>query len=101
MQDLVQTRVELDMDLRGALAHDEFFLVYQPTFDLRGMVPTGARGADPLGAVRATAIVPPIDFIPLLEETGMIVDGRPLGARSRPAARAPPGAAPATRSGSR
>jgi diguanylate cyclase (GGDEF)-like protein len=73
MQDLVQIRVEMEMELRSALAHDEFFLVYQPTFDLRGMVPTGLetliRWKRPLRGV-----VAPNDFIPLLEETGLIVD---------------------------
>jgi diguanylate cyclase (GGDEF)-like protein len=72
MQDLVQSRTQLDMDLRNALARNEFFLVYQPTFDLRGMVPTGAEAL-----IRwhrsGHGIVPPIDFIPQLEETGMIV----------------------------
>jgi diguanylate cyclase (GGDEF)-like protein len=73
MQDLVQTRMELEMDLRTALAHDEFFLVYQPTFNLQGMVPTGFEAL-----VRWTrpsrGVVQPIDFVPLLEETGLIVD---------------------------
>ena len=35
MQDAVQSRMELEMDLRDALENDEFFLVYQPTFDLQ------------------------------------------------------------------
>jgi diguanylate cyclase (GGDEF)-like protein len=73
MQDLVQSRMELEMDLRGALAHEEYFLVYQPTFDLRGMVPTGLealiRWKRPV-----RGIVAPNDFIPLLEETGLIVE---------------------------
>jgi diguanylate cyclase (GGDEF)-like protein len=73
MQDVVQHRMELEMDLRGALANDEFFLLYQPTFDLRGMTPTGVEAL-----VRWTrpsrGVVEPNDFIPLLEETGLIVD---------------------------
>jgi diguanylate cyclase (GGDEF)-like protein len=73
MQDVVQQRMELEMDLRGALAKDELFLVYQPTFDLRGMLPTGVeallRWRHP---TRGT--VQPNDFIPLLEETGLIVE---------------------------
>jgi EAL domain-containing protein (putative c-di-GMP-specific phosphodiesterase class I) len=69
----VQSRMELEMDLRRALANDEFFLLYQPTFDLRGMVPTGAEALIRWkSAVRG--IVQPNDFIPLLEETGLIVD---------------------------
>jgi diguanylate cyclase (GGDEF)-like protein len=73
MQDVVQSRVEMEMDLRSAMARDQFFLVYQPTFDLNGMVPTGVesllRWRHP-----TKGVVQPNDFIPLLEETGMIVD---------------------------
>jgi EAL domain-containing protein (putative c-di-GMP-specific phosphodiesterase class I) len=43
MQGMVQNRMELEMDLREALEKDEFFLVYQPTFDLRDMSPTGVE----------------------------------------------------------
>ena len=69
MQDIVQSRMELEMDLRGALERDEFFLLYQPTFDLRGMIPTGVEAL-----IRwrrpSRGVVQPNDFIPLLEETG-------------------------------
>jgi diguanylate cyclase (GGDEF)-like protein len=72
MQDLVQTRMELEMNLRGALAREEFFLVYQPTFALRGMNPTGVEAL--LRWERpGRGTVQPNDFIPLLEETGLIV----------------------------
>jgi diguanylate cyclase (GGDEF)-like protein len=73
MQYLVQKRMELEMDLRGALEHDEFFLLYQPTFDLRGMVPTGVEALLRWRS-HARGVVQPNDFIPLLEETGLIVD---------------------------
>ncbi len=73
MQDTVQDRMELEMDLREALGNGEFFLVYQPTLDLSNMTPNGVealiRWKHP---VRGT--VQPNDFIPLLEETGMIVE---------------------------
>jgi diguanylate cyclase (GGDEF)-like protein len=73
MQTAVQTRMELEMDLRTALENDEFFLVYQPTFSLRDMSPTGMeallRWKSP-----TRDIVQPNDFIPLLEETGLIVE---------------------------
>ena len=73
MQDMVQSRMELEMDLRGALEHDEFFLLYQPTFDLHGMVPTGVEALIRWrSGVRG--VVQPNDFIPLLEETGLIVE---------------------------
>jgi diguanylate cyclase (GGDEF)-like protein len=73
MQDAVQSRMELEMDLRDAAANDEFFLVYQPTFDLKDMSPTGVealvRWDRPMHGV-----VAPDDFVPLLEETGLIVE---------------------------
>jgi diguanylate cyclase (GGDEF)-like protein len=73
MQDVVQSRMELEMDLRGALARNEFFLLYQPTFDLNAMAPTGVetliRWRRP-----SLGVVQPNDFIPLLEETGLIVE---------------------------
>src|SRR6202453_3045063 len=73
MQTAVQTRMELEMDLRMALENDEFFLVYQPTFSFQDMSPTGMeallRWRSP-----TRGVVQPNDFIPLLEETGLIVD---------------------------
>jgi EAL domain-containing protein (putative c-di-GMP-specific phosphodiesterase class I) len=65
--------MELEMDLRGALANGQFFLVYQPTFNLRDLSPTGVealiRWEHP-----SRGIVQPNDFVPLLEETGLIID---------------------------
>jgi diguanylate cyclase (GGDEF)-like protein len=73
MQGMVQNRMELEMDLREALEKDEFFLVYQPTLNLQDMTPNGVealiRWKHPVRGV-----VQPDDFIPLLEETGLIVD---------------------------
>src|ERR1700722_17437528 len=73
MQDTMQNRMELEMDLREALENEEFFLAYQPTIDLRDMSPTGAealiRWKPPVRGV-----VQPDDFIPLLEETGLITE---------------------------
>jgi diguanylate cyclase (GGDEF)-like protein len=73
MHDNVQNRMELEMDLREALEKDEFFLAYQPTLDLSDMRPTGVealiRWRHPVRGV-----VQPDDFVPLLEETGMITD---------------------------
>ena len=73
MQDTVQTRMELEMDLREALEKQEFFLAYQPTLHLQDMSPTGVealiRWEHPVRGV-----VQPDDFIPLLEKTGLIVE---------------------------
>jgi diguanylate cyclase (GGDEF)-like protein len=73
MQDTIKSRMELEMDLREALAKDEFFLAYQPTIDLSDMRPTGVealiRWRHP-----ERGVVQPDDFVPLLEETGLITE---------------------------
>jgi diguanylate cyclase (GGDEF)-like protein len=73
MQDAVQSRMELEMDLQSALENEDFFLVYQPTFDLERMVPTGVeallRWRRP-----GRGVVEPDAFISLLEDSGAIVD---------------------------
>jgi len=73
MHDIIQNRMELEMDLREALENDEFFLAYQPTIDLSDMSPTGVealiRWKHPVRGV-----VQPDDFVPLLEETGLITE---------------------------
>jgi len=73
MQDTVQNRLELEMDLRDALENGEFFLAYQPTLNLSDMSPNGVealiRWRHP-----TRGVVQPDDFIPLLEETGLITE---------------------------
>jgi diguanylate cyclase (GGDEF)-like protein len=70
MQDAIQARMELEMDLRKALESKEPFLVYQPTFELPTMTLTGVEELlhwrHPHRGV--------VHFIPLLEETGLIVE---------------------------
>jgi diguanylate cyclase (GGDEF)-like protein/PAS domain S-box-containing protein len=73
--ELVQ-RVQLEADLRRALDAGELFLQYQPTFDLASGQLVGAealaRWQHP-----TRGLVPPTEFIPLAEASGLI---RPLGA---------------------
>jgi diguanylate cyclase (GGDEF)-like protein len=73
MEDEAQSRLEIEMDLQSALGNEEFFLVYQPTFDLRAMVPTGVEAL-----IRwrrpGRGVVQPEDFIPLLEDSKLIID---------------------------
>jgi diguanylate cyclase (GGDEF)-like protein len=73
MHDAIQGRMSLEIALHEALAKDEFFLMYQPTFDLDDMQPTGVEA---LLRWRhgENGVIQPNDFIPLLEETGMIVE---------------------------
>jgi diguanylate cyclase (GGDEF)-like protein len=65
-------RLELEMELRTIL-HDQLFLVYQPIFDLRTRRATGVeallRWRHP-----TRGVVSPAEFVPLLEENGMIID---------------------------
>jgi diguanylate cyclase (GGDEF)-like protein len=71
MQDTIEKRAQLELDLRNAIDRDEFFLAYQPTFALSDMSTTGVealiRWEHP-----DRGIVPPDQFIPLAEETGLI-----------------------------
>ncbi len=73
MQDIIQKRMELEMDLREALAKEEFFLAYQPTLNLSDMSPTGVealiRWEHP-----TRGVIQPDDFVPLLEGSGLITD---------------------------
>jgi diguanylate cyclase (GGDEF)-like protein len=68
-------RIALETDLRDALANNQFYLVYQPTFDLQSQEVTGVealiRWAHP-----ERGVVAPDVFIPLAEENAMII---PIG----------------------
>jgi len=66
-------RIQMERDLQVALSHDEFELHYQPLFNVK----TGE-----IHAVEALLrwrhpergeLIPPIEFISILEETGLIV----------------------------
>ncbi|MEO8248238.1 MAG: EAL domain-containing protein [Burkholderiales bacterium] len=65
-------RHALEVSLRHALARGEFRLHYQPKADLKTGTITGVE-ALLRWQPAAAALVPPDRFIPLLEETGLIV----------------------------
>lgn len=73
MQDREVMRLELDKDLDHALANDEFVLYFQPQLDLNdssiNSVEALIRWQHP-----RRGLLPPIDFIPLAEESGRITD---------------------------
>jgi diguanylate cyclase (GGDEF)-like protein len=73
MHTVVQDRLLLEMDLRDALNSGQFFLAYQPIFNLRSGETTGVeallRWRHP-----DRGVVQPDEFIPVLEDSGMIVD---------------------------
>jgi diguanylate cyclase (GGDEF)-like protein/PAS domain S-box-containing protein len=71
MSDAMVGRLKLENQLRQAIDQEEFVLHYQPKVNLASGKITGAealiRWNDP-----QTGLVPPSQFIPVLEETGMI-----------------------------
>ncbi len=75
MHEGVEGRMELAGELGGALQREEFFLLYQPIFDLPSREVIGVealiRWQHP-----ERGIVPPDSFVPLAEESGLIV---PIG----------------------
>ena len=74
MQALVDSRAEMETGMRIALERREFALYLQPQFDRKG----GLTGAEALlrWFRNGAAPVSPADFIPLAEDTGLIV---PIG----------------------
>jgi diguanylate cyclase (GGDEF)-like protein len=67
-----RARRALELDLRSALKSDQFLLHYQPVFDLK---------ADRIGGFEALlrwnhptrGLVSPVEFIPVAEDTGLII----------------------------
>jgi len=71
MSDHVHKRQELETPLRRALENDQFVLHYQPQVDLRSGKIMGAEALLRWNHPEK-GLIPPLDFIPILEETGMI-----------------------------
>ena len=72
MREAVRDRIEIETDLRDAIGTPQLYLVYQPIVDLETHRVTGAealvRWSHP-----TRGNVPPTDFIPIAEETGLIL----------------------------
>ncbi len=73
MQSAAVDRLALKSDLDSALADSQFFLLYQPIFDLDSVAIHGVealiRWQHP-----TKGVISPDDFIPVLEDSGMIVE---------------------------
>ncbi|MEO8062174.1 MAG: PAS domain S-box protein [Pseudomonadota bacterium] len=73
MNERAAEKLALEHQLRRALENEEFVLHYQPKISLAGGSLTGCealiRWNDPI-----TGLVPPGKFIPVLEETGLILE---------------------------
>jgi diguanylate cyclase (GGDEF)-like protein len=73
MSTAARDRLEIEMDLHHALAENQFFVLYQPIFDLQDCRVTGVeallRWRHP-----SKGTIMPDDFIPLLESSGAIVE---------------------------
>jgi diguanylate cyclase (GGDEF)-like protein len=71
MRDDVGRRISLEFDLRSALADRQFYLAYQPIYNLEDLSIVGVeallRWRHPIQGV-----VQPNEFIPILEKTGAI-----------------------------
>ncbi len=72
MHAAVLSRMELEDDLRTALRTGQFSLAFQPVVDLRTSAPTGAEALVRWRHPRR-GNVSPAEFIPVAEETGLIV----------------------------
>jgi EAL domain-containing protein (putative c-di-GMP-specific phosphodiesterase class I) len=75
MEQQARSRLELAMDLRGAVQRDEFELHYQPVVALTNEQTVGAEALVRWRGPRGELIAPD-QFIPLAEDTGLII---PLG----------------------
>ncbi len=75
MPQAIESRLAFENELRIAVSTDQFFLRYQPMFDIDTRTTTGVEAL--LRWQHPTRrVIPPDHFLPLLEESGLIV---PLG----------------------
>jgi diguanylate cyclase (GGDEF)-like protein len=72
MQTAAQDRITLEMDLADAIAAEELFLVYQPTFDLKSERTTGVEALLRWRHAERGVIAPDV-FIPIAERSGLIL----------------------------
>jgi diguanylate cyclase (GGDEF)-like protein len=72
MGDALRSRHQIEMDLQAAVGTDQFFLLYQPIFELTDMAIVGVEAL--LRWNRPSqGLLQPDEFIPSLEASGLIV----------------------------
>ncbi|BCG65765.1 MAG: hypothetical protein methR_P3621 [Methyloprofundus sp.] len=73
LNSIVQTRLKLEADLRTAIEQQQFFLHYQPQYNL---ITQKIEGFEALVRWQhpQMGLIPPDDFISIAEETGLIID---------------------------
>ncbi|HEX4842067.1 MAG TPA: EAL domain-containing protein [Limnobacter sp.] len=71
MSATLQTKVDLENDLHDAIMHDRIEVYYQPRFNADGSI----CSVEALARMRSRTgeLIPPAQFIPIAEETGLIV----------------------------
>lgn len=70
--DVLRARLEKETELRHAIAHDQFVMHYQPRVDISSGI-TSSMEALVRWAHPTKGLIGPLDFIPLAEESGLIL----------------------------
>jgi diguanylate cyclase (GGDEF)-like protein len=76
MGEAARSRAQIQADLKKAIEENQLFMVYQPQFDAHDSI----RGVEAMVRWKhpTRGMIPPEDFMPVAEQTGLIV---PLGKR--------------------
>lgn len=73
MTDHAVKRLSIESDLRRAVSRDEFVLHYQPQYDTQTLAIVGSEALIRWRHPDRRRLVPPGEFIPVAEETGVIM----------------------------
>ncbi|HHD83854.1 MAG TPA: GGDEF domain-containing protein, partial [Campylobacteraceae bacterium] len=73
IQEEITGRIEMESNMRKAIDNGEFFVEYQPLVDAKTEKIIGAEALVRWNHPKLQ-IIPPLDFIPVAEDTGMILE---------------------------